>query len=91
MKSGLSLHERRRLLTANLERRVEELNVRAPVDGIIGTLNVADRAVVAANTALMTVVDLSRLDVELSMPESCAEDLGPVSYTHMTLPTNREE
>ncbi|KFL37279.1 efflux RND transporter periplasmic adaptor subunit [Arenimonas donghaensis] len=68
--------ERQRLLTANLERRVDELNVRAPVDGIIGTLNVADRAVVVANTPLMTVVDLSRLEVELEMPESYAEDLG---------------
>jgi HlyD family secretion protein len=32
--------------------------------------------VVVANTALMTVVDLSRLEVELAMPESYAEDLG---------------
>jgi HlyD family secretion protein len=70
------LLERQRLLTANVERRVEELNVRAPVDGIIGTLSVADRAVVAQNTALMTVVDLSRLEVELEVPEAYAEDLG---------------
>ena len=68
--------ERQRLLTANLERRVDELNVRAPVAGIIGTLSVADRAVVVANAPLMTVVDLSRLEVELEMPESYAEDLG---------------
>ena len=67
---------RQRLVTANVQRRVDELNVRAPVDGIIGTLNVADRAVVVANTPLMTVVDLSRLEVELAMPETYAEDLG---------------
>lgn len=76
LRTQQQLLERQRLLTANLERRVEELNVRAPVDGIIGTLNVADRAVVAANTALMTVVDLSRLEVELALPETYAEDLG---------------
>lgn len=76
LRTQQQLLERQRLLTANLERRVDELNVRAPVDGIIGTLNVADRAVIAANTALMTVVDLSRLEVELAMPESYAEDLG---------------
>ena len=63
-------------MTANVQRRVDELNVRAPVDGIIGTLSVADRAVVVANTPLMTVVDLSRLEVELAMPETYAEDLG---------------
>ncbi|WP_210244180.1 efflux RND transporter periplasmic adaptor subunit [Arenimonas fontis] len=76
LKTQEQLLERQRLLTANVERRVEELNVRAPVDGIVGTLNVADRAVVAPNTALMTVVDLSRLEVELEVPESYAEDLG---------------
>jgi HlyD family secretion protein len=76
LKTQEQLLERQRLLTANVERRVEELNVRAPVDGIIGTLNVADRAVVAPNTALMTVVDLSRLEVELEVPEAYAEDLG---------------
>ncbi len=76
LKTQEQLLERQRLLTANVERRVEELNVRAPVDGIIGTLSVADRAVVVANTALMTVVDLSRLEVELEVPEAYAEDLG---------------
>lgn len=76
LKTQEQLLERQRLLTANLERRVDELNVRSPVDGVIGTLSVDDRAVVVANTPLMTVVDLSRLEVELEMPESYAEDLG---------------
>jgi len=68
--------ERQRLVVADAQRRVDELNVKAPVDGVIGTLNVADRTVVAANTALMTVVDLSQLEVELEIPESYADDLG---------------
>jgi HlyD family secretion protein len=58
------------------KRRVDELNVRAPIDGVIGTTLVADRAVVPANAALLTVVDLSRLEVELEVPETYAEDLG---------------
>jgi len=68
--------ERQRLIVADAQRRVDELNVRAPVDGVIGTLNVADRSVVAANSPLMTVVDLSQLEVELEIPESYADDLG---------------
>ncbi len=68
--------QRQRLIVADMQRKVDELNVRAPVDGVIGTLSVADRSVVAANTALMTVVDLSRLEVELEIPESYADDLG---------------
>jgi HlyD family secretion protein len=68
--------ERQRLVVADAQRRVDELQVRSPVDGVVGTLNVADRSVVAGNTALMTVVDLSRLEVELEIPESYADDLG---------------
>src|SRR2546426_7639646 len=36
-----------------LFRSVDELTVRAPVDGFIGTLNVQNRMVVAANAPLM--------------------------------------
>lgn len=67
---------RQRLVYEDAARRVEELQVRAPVDGIIGTLSVVDRAVVAMNQPLMTVVDLSRLEVEVAVPESYADDLG---------------
>lgn len=76
LKTRLSQHERQRLAVADVQRRVDELSVRAPVDGVVGTLSVADRAMVAANAALMTVVDLSRLEVELEIPESYADDLG---------------
>ncbi len=68
--------QRQRLVVAEMQRRVAELEVRAPMDGVIGTTLVADRAVVPANTAILTVVDLSRLEVELEVPETYAEDLG---------------
>jgi HlyD family secretion protein len=67
---------RQRLQVADSQRRVDELTVRSPVDGVIGTLSVSDRAVVATNAALMTVVDLSQLEVELEVPETYADDLG---------------
>lgn len=75
-RTKLSQLQRQRLVVQDNQRRVDELNVRAPVDGVVGTLSVADRSVVAANTALMTVVDLSQLEVELEVPESYADDLG---------------
>jgi HlyD family secretion protein len=75
-RTRLSQLQRQKLVVAEVQRRVDGLNVRAPVDGIVGTLAVADRSVVAANTALMTVVDLSRLEVELEIPETYADDLG---------------
>ncbi len=76
LKTKLSQLDRQRLVVANVQRRVDELSVKAPVDGIVGTLSVADRAVVPLNAPLMTVVDLSRLEVELEIPESYADDLG---------------
>ena len=78
--------ERARLSMANAQRRVDELTVRAPVDGFIGTLNVQNRMVVAANAPLMTLVDLSRLEVELEVPETYVSDLGLGMNAEIALP-----
>jgi multidrug efflux pump subunit AcrA (membrane-fusion protein) len=51
---------RQRLAMDEARRRVDELFVRAPMDGLIGSLAVADRTVVPANAPLMTLVDLTR-------------------------------
>lgn len=76
LQTKLSQLQRQRLTLAYAQRRVDELQVRAPVDGFIGTLSVANRSVVAANAPLMTLVDLSRLEVELEVPESFVADMG---------------
>lgn len=68
--------QRQRLVLAEAQRRVDELTLRAPMDGLVGSLAVVDRTVVAANAPLMTLVDLSRLEVELEIPESYVADLG---------------
>jgi HlyD family secretion protein len=68
--------ERQKLNLANAQRKVDELTVRAPVDGFIGTLSVPNRSVVPANAPLMTLVDLSALEVELEVPETYVADLG---------------
>jgi len=67
---------RAKLSLDEARRRVDELSVRAPMAGLIGSLAVADRTVVPANTPLMTLVDLSRLEVEVEIPESYVHDLG---------------
>ena len=68
--------EQQRLVRDDAKRKVDELRLKAPVDGMVGTLSVANRSVVAANTALMTLVDLSQLEVELEIPETYVADLG---------------
>lgn len=76
LKTRESQLERQRLTMDYAKRRVDELKVRAPVDGFIGSLAIANRSVVPANTALLTLVDLSVLEVELEIPETYAADLG---------------
>lgn len=68
--------DRQELLVSNLQRRVSQLNVRAPVTGMVGTLMVEQKENVAANQALLTVVDLSAFEVEIRVPESYGDDLG---------------
>ena len=67
---------RQKLTLDEAKRRVDELAVKAPMDGIVGSLAVVDRTVVPANAPLMTLVDLRQLDVELEIPESYVQDLG---------------
>jgi len=76
LESKIKQLDQQRMILSNAQRRVDELTVRAPVDGFIGTLSVADRSVVPINTPLMTLVDLSRLEVELEVPETYVSDMG---------------
>jgi len=68
--------DRQRLLVEDLQRRVEGLEIRSPVDGVVGTLAVAERATVALNAPLLTVVDLTAFEIEFVVPETYADDLG---------------
>lgn len=68
--------DRQRLLAADLERQVEDLKVRSPVDGQVGQLIVQQRANVAANAPIISVVDLTALEIEVQVPEVFAHDLS---------------
>jgi len=67
---------RQKLLVSDLSRQVDLLKVRAPFAGQVGQLLVQQKANVAANTGLLSVVDLSSLEVELQVPEVFAHDLA---------------
>jgi HlyD family secretion protein len=68
--------DRQKLMVEDLERRVEGLSVKSPVNGVVGTLAVNERASIARDAALLTVVDLSGFEIEVQVPESYADDLG---------------
>jgi HlyD family secretion protein len=73
--SKKALLDRQQYLVDDLKRQVAGLNVKSPVDGQVGQVQVADRASVAKDAPLLTVVDLSALEVEIKVTESLARDL----------------
>ncbi|HEX7341138.1 MAG TPA: efflux RND transporter periplasmic adaptor subunit [Rhodanobacteraceae bacterium] len=68
--------QRQALQVANLKRQVDDLNVRSPVKGQVGQVFVAPKATVAKDAEILTVIDLTALQVEVQVPESFARDLG---------------
>ena len=70
------LADRQRAIVSELERQVDALTLRAPFDGQVGQVQVAQRANVAVNAPVLSVVDLSKFEVEIKVPESFARDLG---------------
>jgi HlyD family secretion protein len=75
--SKKALLDRQQFLVDDLKRQVDGLNVKSPVDGQVGQVQVADRSSVAKDAPLLTVVDLSALEVEIKVTESLARDLRP--------------
>jgi len=69
-------HDNQMLVVQDLQRQVDDLDVKSPVDGQVGQLFVAERATVAKDAQLLSVIDLTALEVEMKVPESFARDLG---------------
>lgn len=68
--------DRQREVVRELERQVAALEIKSPVDGQVGQLLVAQRASVAANAPVVTVVDLGAFELEIKVPDSFARDLA---------------
>lgn len=77
LRNRQSLVQRQRLAVEEVARQVEALAIRAPFTGVVGTRLVADRSNVAANTGVMSVVDLGQLELEVPMAEIYAGVLVP--------------
>ena len=69
-------YDNQMLVVQDLQRQVDDLNVRSPVDGQVGQLFIAPVATVAKDAQLLSVIDLTALEVEVKVPESFARDLA---------------
>ena len=67
--------DRQRLLVEDFQRQVNGLQVRSPVNGLLGNLAVENKTYITKNQLILSVVDLSQFEVEIAVPESYANDL----------------
>ncbi|MFT7289387.1 MAG: HlyD family secretion protein [Halieaceae bacterium] len=74
---------RQRLLVEELDRKVAELRITSPVNGVIGNLAVEQKSIVARYQPLLTVVDMSAYEVEAQVPEAYAGDLSQGMYAEI--------
>lgn len=81
------LADRQRAVVAELQRQVDALTLRAPFDGQVGQVLVAQRQNVAVNAPVLSVVDLGQYEVEIKVPESFARDLAIGMPAQVTGPT----
>ena len=70
------LAERQQSVVNELRRQVEALTLRAPFDGQVGQVQIAQGTNVAINAPILSVIDLSVFEVEIRVPESFARDLA---------------
>jgi HlyD family secretion protein len=77
--------DRQGYVVANLKRRVDELTVRSPVNGMVANLAAEEKASVAENAPLLTVVDLSAFEVEFQVADVYARDIKPGMEAEISL------
>jgi HlyD family secretion protein len=81
--------ERQKAVVSELSRQIGELRVTAPFDGLVAGVSVQDRDAVAAHQAILTVVNLSALEIELELAENQSAGVAPgtpaeISYSGKT-------
>jgi HlyD family secretion protein len=77
--------DRQALVVASLKQRVAQLSVRSPVDGQVANLAQPQKALVAANAPLLTVVDLTAFEIEFQVAETYAGAIRPGMGAEITL------
>ncbi|WP_052417764.1 efflux RND transporter periplasmic adaptor subunit [Cellvibrio mixtus] len=80
--------EEQQSIVNELLREVNALQVRSPVDAMVGNLSVNQKSAVAMHQALITVIDLSHYEVEIEVPENYAPELVPGMAVEIKLDNN---
>ena len=65
-----------KLVVEDQRRQVYDLSIKSPVNGIVGDLLVDQKGAVSRDMPVMAVVDLTRHEIDVMIPESYADDLA---------------
>ena len=85
LRSQRAQRDAQALKVARLHERVDALSLKSPVNGIVATLSQPERAQVAENAPLVTVVDLTALEIEFQVSESYANEIRSGMNAEVTL------
>jgi HlyD family secretion protein len=85
LRSQRAQRDSQALKVARLRERVDALTLKSPVAGIVATLSQPERAQVAENAPLVTVVDLTALEIEFQVAESYANEIRSGMNAEITL------
>jgi HlyD family secretion protein len=85
VRSQRSTRDAQSLLVARLKQRVDALTLKSPVAGVVATLAQLERTQVAENAPLVTVVDLSALEIEFQVAETYANEIRAGMNAEVTL------
>ncbi len=69
--------ERQASAVTELQRQVDRLAIEAPFDGMVASVSVQDRDAVASNAPILTVVNLTQYEIEITLPENYGAEVLP--------------
>ena len=77
--------DRQAYVVAGLKQRVDDLTVRSPVNGMVANLAKPEKTRVAQDAPLLTIVDLTALEIEFRVAETYASDIRSGIAAQITL------
>ena len=75
-KTQQAIIDRQQFVVTEIQRQVDNLILYSPVAGIVGNWLTTQKSAVNVSQELMTIVDLTAFEAELSIAESYAEEIG---------------
>ena len=67
--------ERQKYIVGEAQRKVDELFIKAPFDGIVGSLEVNRADALAPNQPILTLIDQAAFEIQIQIPENMGDDI----------------